>query len=735
MDHSPDRLYDLLPVVYRQRDAEEGYSLQALLQVMAEQVDLVEANIAQLYENWFIETCEDWIVPYLGDLIGYQPVYEAGKPGDVTDDQAQQRTKILIPRREVANTIRYRRRKGTLALLELLANDVAGWPARAVSFFTLLGWTQSMQHLRPAQGRTVDMRQGVKLADLSTPFDELAHTVDVRQINSRYQPGWYNLPNVGLFVWRLKSYSITQAPAYCLDRASQYYTFSILGNDAPLFARPTPETEPTDIAQAINLPVRIRRKVFEIEENKRAWYGPDKSLQIWTGVLCPDDPEEKKICQQPVPVDKIVVADLSDWDRYSPGPGQIAVDPELGRIIFSSKEQTDKGVWVSYHYGFSVDMGGGEYGRTLRQPALRTNETLKIYRVGEGEDFDTIRAALEAWAADHKQERVDHAIIEISDNRDYTEKINITLAENQTLQLRAAKGVRPVIRLLNYRTNRRDDLSVEGKEGSRFALDGLLVMGRPVEIQGPLQQVTIRHCTLVPGWSIDHLCEPEDPEETSLELTGTPGTHVTIEHSILGTIQVNQNEVDVDPIAIHLSDTILDATDPTLEAVGGPGGRLAHAVLTIERCTVFGQIQTHAIDLAENSIFDGRIRVGRRKRGCIRFCYVTPDSRTPRRYRCQPDLVEEAVKAEYPRPGTERDKALARERLRVKPQFNSTRYGTPTYAQLAETCAEEIKQGAEDESEMGVFHDLYNPQRAANLRARLEEFTPAGVNVGIILVT
>ena len=70
--------------------------------------------------------------------------------------------------------------------------------------------------------------------------------------------------------------------------------------------------------------------------------------------------------------------------------------------------------------------------------------------------------------------------------------------------------------------------------------------------------------------------------------------------------------------------------------------------------------------------------------------------------------------------------------MRVCPQFTSTRYGTPTYCQLAHTCAGEIKRGADDESEMGVFHDLYQPQRAANLRARLEEYTPAGSDAGII---
>ena len=40
-------------------------------------------------------------------------------------------------------------------------------------------------------------------------------------------------------------------------------------------------------------------------------------------------------------------------------------------------------------------------------------------------------------------------------------------------------------------------------------------------------------------------------------------------------------------------------------------------------------------------------------------------------------------------------------------------------------------RGADDEAEMGAFHDLYQPQRIANLRARLDEYTPAGIDAGI----
>src|SRR5436190_11177549 len=160
-----DRLYQLLPAVYRLRDADRGYPLRGLLRVISEQVNLVDADIAGLYENWFIETCQDWVVPYVGELIGYNPLAEGGETADVRTPRGRARERILISRREVANTIHYRRRKGTLALLEDLAMAVARWPARAVEFYRLLGWTQNVNALQLKRGRTVDLRDGDALED------------------------------------------------------------------------------------------------------------------------------------------------------------------------------------------------------------------------------------------------------------------------------------------------------------------------------------------------------------------------------------------------------------------------------------------------------------------------------------------------------------------------------------------------------------------------------------------
>jgi cytoskeletal protein CcmA (bactofilin family) len=365
----------------------------------------------------------------------------------------------------------------------------------------------------------------------------------------------------------------------------------------------------------------------------------------------------------------------------------------------------------------------------------------KLYLVGEQETFKRINDALTRWQNDKPAD----AVIEITDSGVYVEPINITLRPGQTLQLRAANRKRPVIRLLNWQTSAPDNLTItgvpkddsemaNGEPTSWFTLDGILVTGRGFQVQGEVAGVVIRHSTLVPGWGLDCNCEPARPTEPSLELDDAPNC-VRIEHSILGSIQVNRDEVREDPCVIHISDSIVDATSTEAIAVGAPEKLCAYSVLTIKRSTFFGQVQTHAIELAENSIFMGVMRDCRRQQGCMRFCYCTPGSRTPRRYECQPDLVEQAVLALAQRDNlssTQKNKLLAREQMRVEPEFNSVRYGTPTYCQLSDLCAQEITRGADDQSEMGVFHDLYQPQRAANLRARLDEYTPAGMTAGII---
>lgn len=801
MTRSLDRLYDLLPVVYRLRDAEQGHPLRALLRVINEQADIIEDDVAQLYENWFIETCEDWVVPYIGDLIGYRSLSEAGTAGaGLAADALLARNRILVPRRDVAATIGNRRRKGSLALLEMLAGEVAGWPSRSVEFYKLLGWTQNVNHPRPLQGRTADVRDGHALDLIDSPFERSAHTVDVRRIASRFTRGRFNLPDVGLFVWRLKAYSVTQAPARCMDEVGAHaYTISSMGHDLPLYNHPRPETEATHIAEEVNLPVPVSRRAFAeaaaIDEKERTpdspvYYGLDEngaaqSLAIWA----PDWP--RKGATQPIPLESIITADLKGW-RYRAPENHVLVDTERGRIIFPPYQAPKKGVRVSYYYGFSADMGGGEYPRRLTQP-----ESFKLYRVNKREHdaaakiYPTIQEALDRWMTDKTEAeealhraatdeakavaerelaRLKNVVVEITDSQVYVEReaLQITLRRDETLQLRAANGKRPIIRMWDY-TEGMDALNVSGARGSRFTLDGLTVLGRGIQLikesegrdpiykDDPMQRaseagkayqedetdvpaqdddlcsVTIRHCTLVPGWELHGNCEPKHTEP-SLFINHTRA-RVRIEHSILGPISVEADEVKTEPVRLQISDSILDATSNELSAIESSTLPIAYVKLNIARTTVIGEVHAHEIELAENCIFNARVKVARRRPGCVRFSYVAPESRTPRRYECQPDLVIAAVDSDDEKKmlsQAERDEQKRSEALRVRPVFNSKRYGTPAYCQLAETCADEIKRGADDESEMGAFHDLYQPQRGANLRARLDEYTPAGMEAGII---
>ena len=102
---------------------------------------------------------------------------------------------------------------------------------------------------------------------------------------------------------------------------------------------------------------------------------------------------------------------------------------------------------------------------------------------------------------------------------------------------------------------------------------------------------------------------------------------------------------------IWVLDSIVDSAAAAGQAIGSAAVR--GPALTTERSTFFGELWLRQLQMSE-CIATGRIDVSRTQEGCVRFSYVVPGSRTPRRYRCQPDLAAAAAVAK----AVERNPAL-----------------------------------------------------------------------------
>ena len=114
----------------------------------------------------------------------------------------------------------------------------------------------------------------------------------------------------------------------------------------------------------------------------------------------------------------------------------------------------------------------------------------------------------------------------------------------------------------------------------------------------------------------------------------------------------------------------------------------------------------------------------------------------PRRYRCQPDLeiaqeTEAAIKKSPNGTISNADRDAIKDAVvvRLVPAFTSLRYADPGYCQLRRSVPESIRAGADDEAEMGAFHDLFQPQRESNVRTRLDEYLRFGLEAGIFYQT
>jgi hypothetical protein len=696
MSFDPDKLYNLLPAIQRIRDVEQGEPLRALLAVITQQVGILEEDLEQLYDNQFIETCAPWVLPYIGDLIGYRSLHPIGP------DQ-------LTPRAEVANTIGYRRRKGTASVLEQLARDVTAWDARAVEFFQLLATTQYMNHIRLTNFYAPDLRQWEPLERLGTAFETTAHTVDVRHIERG--EGKYNIPNIGIFLWRLNAYRLRSSPAVRID--DHRFLFSPLGANTPLFTRPQTEKSITHLAEPINVPEPISRRVLDAYLGN--YYGDGKSIFL-----------------EGFGISSVEACDLSDFGggwAHTPPAGKVAIDPVLGRIAFGDVQAQPP--VVTFHYGFSADMGGGEYERADTLDAL-----LKpVEKVPAPQA--TIQDGLDAVVAG--------GVVEISDSGRYSETPAINVNASQRIELRAADGHRPTLIAGGY-------IDITGGADAEVTLNGLLIAGGPIRVLSVLdngfRKLRLVHCTLVPGLSLGIDGAPGSPGTPSLliEQTERP-IEIEIDHCILGALHAPPNAT------VLIRNSIIDANSDSAVAYSdldgvapdpAPGG-----TVSVVNSTIIGTMYTGLLKLASNSIFLSRtedgsapVRSERRQTGCVRFSWLPLEARVPRRYRCQPDLeIAEQVEAAIKKSGTGKISDADRQNIqdavvvRLVPAFTSLRYADPGYCQLRISAPEQIRTGADDEAEMGAFHDLFQPQRESNIRARLREYLRFSLEAGVFYET
>jgi hypothetical protein len=702
MSFDAERLYALLPSVYRLRDLEladpkDGRGpLKALLSVIAEQSVVLADNLEQLYDDFFIETCAEWAVPYIGELVGARNI--SPFPGASFTERAF-----------VANTMGYRRRKGTAAVIEQLARDVTDWDANVVEFFQRLATTQYLKHIRLDNVSLTDVGDSKSLEFINTPFDKLARTADVRRIEPRR--GKYNIPNVGIFLWRLGSYSITDAPAYKLDDTR--FLFDALGKDIQLYNNPQTEDEITHLAEPINVAMPLARRI--VHRYLDTYYGAGKSFVV--NVNGNDAPP--MTASPPGPELPVCICDLSDVDDGSGNiiwahqpAGRIAVDPVLGRIAFPvvSPPGAAPVVRVSYHYGFSAPVAGGEYDRA----ESFSSETVDL-RVPD--DETTLQAAIDALG-------VAGGTIEVDSNDVFFEApaIHLDAPGRRVLELRAADGRRPVIDTPS------GEIVISGGADAEVILNGFVVAG-PLRIPlldsngDPNQLKTLRlvHCTLVPGEVPAVVGGGSPPVAAPAHSPGpvliveAADTKVEIENCIVGQVRSDSGA------EIRITGSIVDASDPKAIAYAGTGNDDPGASLTIESSTVIGKVYTRVMSYASNTIFlsdldaadtwPAPVRAERLQQGCVRFSYVPRGSQLPRLFHCQP--------------------AAAGDDARVRPAFTSLRDGDAGYCQLSRACAVEITTGADDQSEMGVFHNLYQPRREANLRAALDEYLRFGLEAGI----
>ena len=714
--------------------------LESLLLIVSEQLNVLAYDVDQLYDDQFIETCAQWVIPYIGDLIGYQSVTGIAPAID-------------NPRAEVAETISLRRRKGTILVVEQLARDATGWGAHAKEEFQVLADTQYMKHIRPRNFYSPNLRHWKPGVYMDTGFDETAHKVDVRRIDSTKWNGHgrYNIQNIAVFLWSLTAYSVTQSPLTPITPSNtQCFRFSALNEDVPLFHRAISQGEQiADAATPANVPDRLLRRVLCADLSQgigATYYGQGASLAIYLN---------KKLLNPY----QICVADLAGQDgawanlSASTGPFQnseyvVLVDPELGRLALAEQYQGQT-LSATWYYGGNADVGGGEYARNTSASPFAVTDPAYVVPFPDARFAglqDALNYAVDLLvlgnavaveisgesALDDASDLTANTFPFVSTGVVMSTALSVDLPANTTLELRSAD--------LTVQTLLLDGpLTVTGDAGSQFLLNGIVIAAQeafdppgtaPALLDIPLTrlggtaenlvaELILTDCTLVPGWGFDaatgegNLQRAAQPTTPVLQL-GANAVALAATNSILGAMGSN-------PLAtVSLTNCIVDATDPANTAYAATDGTSGGAALTMNGCTVVGRVHASVLQYVSDCIFwatdDPKgisgLFADRRQQGCVRFSFLPFRAVVPAQYEC----VQQTVAG-------------------VWPAFVTTQFGQPGYLKLMACTDDSIRRGADDGSEMGAYHFVMAPQREKDLQIRLQEYVPVGMEFGIVYQT
>jgi hypothetical protein len=324
----------------------------------------------------------------------------------------------------------------------------------------------------------------------------------------------------------------------------------------------------------------------------------------------------------------------------------------------------------------------------------------------------------------------------VLDSRTYALPPEIRLRAGGSLAIEAADGQRPLLRAAAGELEVTADRSRRGEVvETAVTLSGVVVEGH-VRVRGALRRLRLLHSTLIPGRS-----RHRPAAGPSLTVEGGQGSQVRnrrlrveLAFCITGPIRIPE---DVE--GLWLLDCIVDGRGET--AMSSPLGRDRDTgPAWLERVTVLGPSFVKELSMASEVIFTAPVIADRTQAGCVRYSYVAPGSTTPARFSCQPEMAVAAALTTLRKGRPTVAAGLVEETVEIAagaaaPRFTSITYGDPGYCQLLNGGPTGASTGGQHGAEMGAFSFLMQPGRESNLRTRLAEYLPLGLEPQIIFVT